>query len=151
MTSALWVTHPLTALFHPDLENKTCARLACNTAIVKGVLGGLVCVCVCVFSVKSIDLELALIDHIPFPFSVTPPPSHPPSFLHHNCTHTPLPSCPGHLSDSARELSVPAGVRATERPLCPRRPYSGISVPLRAVVARAHKHTHTHALQWTKH
>lgn len=100
----------------------------------------------CVFSMKSIDLELALIDHIPFPFSVTPPvPPHPPPFLHHDCTLTHLfPPCPGHLSDSARELSVPAGVRATERPLCPRRPYSGISVPLRAVVAHAHTHTHTH-------
>ena len=151
MTSALWVTHPLTALFHPDLENKTCARLACNTAIVKGVLGGLVCVCVCVQREEHWPRISFDWSHPISFFCYTPPPPIPPSSLHHNCTHTPLPSCPGHLSDSARELSVPAGVRATERPLCPRRPYSGISVPLRAVVARAHKHTHTHALQWTKH
>lgn len=50
---------------------------------------------VCVFSTKSVDLELALIDHILFPFSVAlppafPPPAHPPRQSRpFTCVHQP--------------------------------------------------------------
>lgn len=50
----------------------------------------------CMFSTKSIDLELAVIDHILFPVSVAlPPPLPPPASL-------------GHLPDSATALGAPA-------------------------------------------
>lgn len=63
----------------------------------------------CMFGMTSIALELAVIDHILFPFSVTPL-SLPPPHMH---THAPSTSrCLGHLPDSAADLIAPAGVRA---------------------------------------
>lgn len=60
----------------------------------------------CMFSMRSIDLELALIDHILFPLSVALPPPFPHRHAQPNLPHPP--ARPGHLPDSAAVLGRPA-------------------------------------------
>lgn len=68
----------------------------------RGVKGG--GVGMCMFSMRRIDLELALIDHILFPFSVALPPP----FPHQHAQHAHPPARLGHLPG----LGGPADARS---------------------------------------
>lgn len=126
MNCTLWLTPPLSVL-STMIWKWSCSWIACNAAMTRGVGGW------CVQHEEHWPRISFDWSH-PISFFCYPPPS-PTTHAH---SHT-SPPCPGHLSDSARELGVPAGVRATERPCIP----GGCTVGSQSGRGRVHTHTHT--------